>query len=720
MTAVTALGMAAPSQAQSGDSLRPIEQCVPMDARLSRGVLERGPDVPLRISADRLSSTPDLPIEAAGGVVLVQGDQRLRTERISYDPSTGRVELPVALSYQDAVIEIEAQQAWLNPSESRGEFRQVNYRLAGAEGSGHAESVSLLTASQAHLRQFDFTTCDPARPAWQLHARSVNLDMDTEVGVARGAKLVFYGVPLLYSPWLSFPLSDDRKSGFLYPSFGFSSSDGFDLSVPWYWNIAPHRDATLTPRWIEKRGVMLGTEYRFLGHRQRGQLNLDVLPDDRRFDGDRYHGRLDYAARPAPEWRLDARLQHASDDDYFLDLGSGLDDSAIQFLRSDVRLRSAGPDWRLNIMADSVQVLDPGVLPQNVPYRRLPSIHFNFDRAVAGSEIQPWRLQLDSELVYFQRRDRIDGARLDVMPRLSKQWGGPGWFARPELALRSTHYAIDDDRSTTLSRNMPLASVDAGLFFDRILSDGSQQTLEPRLFYLWVPERDQSDIPVFDTRNTTFGLSQLFQTNRFTGPDRQGDANQLAVSLTSSVSEAATGRTRLDVTVAQIFYFDDLRVQLPDRAVEERSVSATLLTADWFPRNNLRLGAGVQYDVQEDEIEQAELTLGYRGRDQRQVALGYRFRRDRIDQFDARFRYPVWESFNVLGRVTYSFEDNDALELLGGIEYESCCWALTLTLREYIRDRESDKRSAVFLVLHLKGLGSLGRQPYPLFGARQR
>lgn len=720
MAVFVALSGAAPSHAQSGDSLRPVEQCLPMDARLSRGVLERGPDVPLRISADRLSSTPNLPIEAEGGVVLVQGDQQLRTERISYDPSTGRVELPVPLRYQDAVIAIEAQQAWLNPAQSRGEFSQVSYRLAGTEGSGHAESVNLLTASQAHLRQFDFTTCDPARPAWQLQARSVNLDMDTEVGVARGAKLVFHGVPLLYSPWLSFPLSDERKSGFLYPSFGVSSSDGFDLSAPWYWNIARHRDATLTPRWIQERGVMLGTEYRFLGHRQRGQLNLDVLPDDRRFDDDRYYGRFDYAARPAPGWRMDARLQHASDDDYFLDLGSGLDDSAIQFLRSNVRLRRGGPDWRLNIMADSVQVLDSAVRPENIPYRRLPSLQFTLDRAIAGSELQPWRLQLDSELVYFQRRDRIDGGRLDIMPRLSKQWGGPGWFARPELALRSTHYAIDDDRSTTLSRNLPLASVDAGLFFDRILSDGSQQTLEPRLFYLWVPERDQSDIPVFDTRNATFGMSQLFQTNRFTGPDRQGDANQLAVAVSSSVSEAATGRTRFDVTLGQIFYFDDLQVQLPDRAVEQRNASATVLSADWFPSHNLRLGAGLQYDVQEDEVEQAEFTLGYRGRDQRQLALGYRFRRDRIDQFDARFRYPVWDHFNVLGRVTYSFEDDDALELLGGIEYESCCWALTLTLREYIRDRESEKRSAVFLVLHLKGLGSLGRQPYPLFGARQR
>jgi len=710
--------MPMPSQAQSGASERPIEQCVPMDARLPRGVLQRGTEVPLRINAMSLSATPSAPIVAEGAVQLVHGDQELRTERISYDPELGAVELPVPLRYQDAVFEIHAEQAWLNLAESRGEFNQVSYRLAGVEGSGQAQSVSLLTTTQAHLQEFDFTTCDPAKPAWQLRARTVDLDMETEVGVARGAKLVFYGVPLLYSPWLSFPLSDERKTGFLYPNFGYSNSDGFDLSVPWYWNIAPNRDATLTPRWIQERGVMLGAEYRFLGRRQRGQLDLEVLPDDRRYGADRYFGRFDYAARPSTQWRVDARLQHASDDEYFMDLGTGLADSSVQFLRSSVRLRRAGPDWRFNILADSVQVLDDAVRPASVPYRRLPSFQFNLDRPIAGIGGQPLRLQLDSELVYFQRRNRVDGVRLDVMPRLSTEWGGPGWFARPALAMRSTHYAIDDEASSTFSRTLPLASFDAGLFFDRRLSDGSQQSLEPRLFYLWVPERDQSQIPVFDTRNATFGLSQLFRTNRFTGPDRQGDANQLAASVTSVVSDAATGRTRFEVTAGQIFYFDDLRVQLPNRPIQERNTSVTLLTAGWFPRDNLRLGAGIQYDLKDDELEQAEFTLGYLGRDQRQAAFGYRFRRNRLDQFDARFRYPVWDNFNVLGRVTYSFEDNDALELLGGIEYESCCWALTLTFRDYIKDRDSDKRSAIFLVLHLKGLGSLGRQPYPLFGAR--
>ena len=721
------LGSVAPSVglAQSGLSERPLQQCEAV-APLPRGVALRGSDVPLRIQADELMAVPSQPMRAEGAVRVSKGDQQLRTEAIFYDPISQRIEIPVWLHYRDAVIDIEADQARVDLAGASGEFSAVRYRLAGSDGSGSAGSVWLTDVDQVRLHDFSFTTCDPQRPDWQLIARDVSLDLEAGVGVARGARLLFYGVPLLATPYLSFPLTDQRKTGFLYPNLGYSSGDGFDISVPWYWNIAPHRDATFTPRWIEKRGVMLDSEFRFLGQRQAGQVNVAVLPDDRRRQADRYFGRFDHRIGlngPFTQtWQLDTALRHASDEAYFFDLGSGLEDSAVQFLRSSTELRGSGQDWRLSLLADSFQVLDSGVLADSRPYRRLPRLQYWLNRPLSLPLSQaaslPLRLRLDSELVNFERRDRVTGARLDLLPRLSVDWSGAAWFVRPELGFRSTAYRLSNGQHNP-SRHLPLASVDAGLFFDRPLDDGGTQTLAPRLFYLWVPHRDQSDLPVFDTAPLTFGLSQLFASNRFSGPDRQSDANQLAIALTTSRLAPGTARTVFDLSAGQIFYFEDRRVQLPGQPIDQRAQSATVLDGQWFPSERWQLGAGLQYDPSLNHIEQAEFRLGFQGRDQRQLALGYRYRRDRIDQVDARFRYPIGESVQLIGRVNYSFEDQDALELLGGIEYESCCWALTLTLREYVRDRQSEKRTAVFLVLHLKGLGSLGRQPYPLFGVRE-
>src|SRR5699024_9086899 len=256
---------------------------------------------------------------------------------------------------------------------------------------------------------------------------------------------------------------------------------------------------------------------------------------------------------------------------------------------------------------------------------------------------------------------------------------------------------------------------DAGLTFERRLGSGRVQTLEPRLYYLYVPYREQAHYPDFDTRDLTFGFSQLFHYNRFSGPDRQGDANQLTLALTSRLLDAEDGFSRLEASIGQIVYFRDLRVQLDDQAVETRGRSATVAEMTWRPARRLALQAGLQWDDEASETEVARLGLNWQGRDARQLALGYRFRRDRVDQADLRFRYPVTGQLNLIGRVTYSFEENETLEMLGGLEYDSCCWSLRLTAREWVRNRESDKRTAFFLELELKGLGSVGRAPYQLF-----
>ncbi|MFP4336252.1 MAG: LPS-assembly protein LptD [Wenzhouxiangella sp.] len=694
------------------DSDRPALSCLPPEARLERIEPERGEDIPVQIDAEFFSAERGEPIVARDQVRVAQGDRRLQTEEIIFDRASGRLDLPVLLNYRDAYIAIRAERAWVESQDSRGRFEQVGYRIAESDGAGQALVIDLLSPSRAELEEFDFTTCDPADPDWQLKAGRVRLDLDKGQGIARHARLEFKGVPILYSPWLSFPLNDERQSGFLYPQIGFSSDDGFDLRAPWYWNIAPNQDATFTPRWIQDRGTMLAAEYRFLTPTQRGELELEFLPSDRRADRNRYYGQFDYRATLAPGWWASVNARRASDNDYFVDLGGELEDSAVQFLRSSAQVRGRGRLWSISVLADTFQVLDEAVSDGAEPYRRLPRIRAAYDRPLPGN----LDFGLDSELVYFDRDAGVTGARFDLYPRLRWNFLRSGGFLRPELGLRTTAYHLEDAASDSVTRTTPIASIDGGLVFERPLAAGDRiQTLEPRLFYLYVPTRDQDEIPRFDTAELTFGFSQLFHYNRFSGPDRQADANQLTLALTSRLIDTSDGRSPLDFSLGQIVYFSDLEVQLPGRPIDRRSRSATVAEINWRPRERLALSAGLQWDSVENETEVAQLGLNYRGRNARQYALGYRFRRDRLDQVDLRVRYPVRPNMNLIGRVNYSFEESQALEVLGGIEFESCCWAVRVTAREFIRDRDAATRRAVFLELHLKGLGSLGRRPYPLF-----
>ncbi len=674
----------------------------------------REPVAETQVMADDYRAPAGEPVRFAGDVRLMQFDQLLETEELLYDPQSRLVDIPVWLRYTDALIQIEAARAHYDVADGTGQFEEVVYRLVGHDGSGGADTVAMMASGLARLEQFDFTTCEPERPDWQLKAARVDLALDRGVGTARHARLEFKGVPVLYSPWMTFPLTDERKSGFLYPRFGRSGGDGFDISVPWYWNIAPNRDATFTGRWIEKRGVMLDTEYRFLGERQRGQLDLEVLPDDRRTGSTRYYGQFDYRARPALRWRARADLRRASDDDYFIDLGSDLIDSSVQFLRSVASISGGGRDWALDVMVDDFQVLDANVAEGQEPYRRLPRTLFEAGQALGGGVA--WHV--DSELVHFDRDAGVTGTRLDLHPSLRYSLDAPGWFIRPELGVRSTHYQLSGAEVTSASRTLPIASLDAGLLFERPAAAGRIQTLEPRAYYLYVPHRDQDELPDFDTRDLTFGFSQLFHHNRFTGADRQGDANQIAMALTSRLLDADDGRSLIEGSLGQIIHFSDRKVQLPEREVERRSTSATVAEAAWRPSRALAVTAGLQWDWENGETDVARLGLSYRSSNVGQAALGYRMRRDQVDQADARFRYPVNERLNLIGRVLYSFEDNDTLEVLGGIEYESCCWALRLTGRDYVRDRVGERQTSVFLELELRGLASLGRMPYELFRDR--
>ncbi|MDT8438440.1 MAG: LPS assembly protein LptD [Wenzhouxiangellaceae bacterium] len=709
-----ALPLAAAAQLQTG-SQAPAESCQAPGSVPERGTLDRGFGLPVRINADDMQ-TPgrNQPIRLSGNVELAQGDQRLRTDEMIYDRDSGQVRLPGWLEYSDAVVAIEAASADYNTRSSSGQFEQVRYFIAGAAGAGHAETLRMVNETEGRVQVFDFTTCDIDDPDWQLKAGRVKLDFERNVGTARNARLNFKGVPILYLPWLSFPLNDDRKTGFLYPQLGSSSDNGLDLAAPFYWNIAPNMDATLTPRLVGDRGVMLGSEYRFLTRRQGGTFNFDYLPDDDELDRDRWLGRIRHGARLFGSWSSRLNFNRVSDEDYFLDLGNELESSAIQFLRSDFSVLGRGRNWNASATFDTFQVLDRDVRPANEPYDRLPRIVFDGDWPLAGG----LAVRLASEAVYFDRDLGVTGARLDATPEIAWRVVRPWGFFEPALGLRTTAWSLQDQETATddtPTRVQPIASLDGGLVFERGAGDDYIQTLEPRLFYLYVPGREQDELPVFDARELTFGFGQLFATNRFSSADRQSDANQLSLAVTTRLIRNEDGRSLVDASVGQILFLDDASVGLRPNDQDSRDVSATIGEVNWNPSERFRVSAGLQWDFEDNETDVAAFGLSWKGQTQRQVQLGYRFRRDRVDQVDVRTRLPLTHKLNLIGRLGHSFEDSTTLEALGGIEYESCCWSLRASVRNFVNDRESGKRTAFYLELHLKGLGSLGRSPYNLF-----
>jgi LPS-assembly protein len=670
---------------------------------------------PLYIYARELDAGRLREGEATGEVELIRGDQRIATERLLFDPVNQLVTVPGPIDYSDQQVWLKGSEARYSMVEESGYFSLVEFGLSHSSAHGSAEWAELEGGHTSRMHQLDYTTCPGENPDWLIEMKTLDLRHDEGVGYARGAKLRFKGLPLFYVPWFTFPIDDRRKTGFLYPSLGNNSDTGIEISVPWYWNIAPNQDARLEPRWFSKRGFMLTGQYRFLTRRTNGQLDFDYMPDDRETDEERYYYQFRHYANPAGRWRTALMIERVSDPRYFQDYGTSLRQTARQFLRSSATLTGVGRYWNFEFMADDFQVIDEDLPPQSEPYRRVPRVAFWMDQPLAGS---PLTFGLDSELVVFDRDVDVDGARLDLYPRLYwdqyNRWG----FVRPSVGYRYRSYDLEyqapgGDESPSVGT--AIASLDAGLVFDRFTDDGGYQTLEPRLFYLYVPYEDQDQLPVFDTGDFTFGFSQLFNHNRFAGGDRQGDANQLSLAVSTRKFTSLDGTERWSLGVGQIFYFDDRRVQLDGLPPATADLSPFIGEFTWHFSPRLSTVAGLQWDWDRSEMDVGMLGLRYSGERGEQIAFEYRYRIERVDQFDFRIFWPLGERWRVLSRVNYSFADDELLEIQGGFEYESCCWAFRTVLRRYLKNRDGDYRNGIFLELNLKGLASVGSGSRNLF-----
>ncbi|WP_141455807.1 LPS assembly protein LptD [Pseudoxanthomonas sp. z9] len=693
-------------------------------------------------------------LEYKGDVALVRGDQFLGADNLTYDQESDTYSAEGHVRYQDAGIRLVAESARGDQNADRHQIDNLQYQLVSRRGNGGADRIDM-KGPEGSLLHSTYSTCDPSDRRWELRSRRIDVNTETGWGVAHGATVRLGHVPVLYMPWFKFPIDDQRHTGLLYPALSHSGRNGFDYRQPIYLNLAPNYDATLNPRYMSERGFALGAEFRYLYRGGAGKLEGNYMHRDDLLETRSHEPEFVPERNPDPDdsrglfrfngyhnlgkhWQARANLVWISDSRYVEDFANNLGGLTASTLTSTAGLYGVGQFWNGGIMADAWQLSDFNLTKASLPYNRLPRAYFNYERPLG----QWLNIGLRSEAVRFQHDLHDGGTRLDLKPTVGLNFEGPSWYIRPTLAWRYTDYRLDPGLARSIAvtraaralgvpagsvtdammrpyydespnRSLPIGSVDMGLFFDReteIKGSRFLQTLEPRLFYLNVPYREQDGIPLFDTRPFTFSWGQMFRDNRYSGPDRQSDANQLTMALTTRFLRQSDGFERASMSLGQIRYFEDSQVTLsPSEAPLLKGKSAWIADANYAPTDRWTIGASYQWDPKFRREDLASLRARYLIGDDGVVNLTYRHRRDLLEQGDFSFLYPVSPSWSIVGRYYHSFMDNKLLEGIAGIQWDSCCLAVRAVVRRYVRNREGEMNNSIQVEFVLKGLGSAGQ-----------
>ncbi len=646
----------------------------------------------------------------SGGVRVRSGERSAGADTALYDPDKVALLLNGNVEYRDPNTLISSDSAEFSYATGQIVFNGASFQLGTGNSRGSARKIAISQEGTLGLDEVSYTTCPPGSNDWLLQAADIDLDTNSGTGTARNVKLRFQGVPILYSPWLSFPLGDARKTGLLTPEVGSAGRSGNELSVPWYWNISNNYDATLTPRLLTDRGLQLGNEFRYLTQRNEGIAQLEYLADDALFGDSRHLLSYQHKTQFGNGWRNRINFRQVSDSQFFEDLGGSLSASSTTHLNRALSFDFFGEHLSFLGRVQDYQTIDDAIAAEDKPYRRLPQLRL---RGYWPEQTLGLRYSVDSELVYFDRDVGATGWRLDAAPQVEWPLERAGWFVNPALSVRHTRYSLDNTtigQEDDASRTLPIASIDTGMILERKLSAGSNliQTLEPRLLYVHIPFRDQDGLPVFDTISPDLNLVQLYRPNRFLGADRIADTDQLSVGITSRILNSSTGEELVSATIGQARYLSSQGVRLPNQVIDATESSDYIAEMRFLLYDNLNFDIGHQWGPGKDATTQSEARLQYRPASDRVLNFSYRFRRDSLEQGDISWSWPIAQNWRFVGRYNYSLRDDKALEQFYGLEYESCCWGLRLVSRRHISTRDGTRDSSIGLQLVLKGMTSVG------------
>ena len=672
------------------------------------------------LRADRVEGDNQKWVQAEGKVDLRTRRQTVLADWLHYDIGTDEFWGKGNVLIRRGVDWITGPEAKFKRGDETGFFTSPVFHIGENASRGDARELVFVGTDKYELKDFRYTTCVAGNDDWYLTSATVDLDRSRLVGTARNATVVFKNVPILYLPYADFPLSNERKSGFLTPVFGSTSGRGLEMSLPYYFNLAPNYDATLTPRLMTRRGLQINGQFRYLTPEMTGEADAEVLPD-----------RITNSNRYGMSWKHNqsfgflpglagyVNVQKVSDDTYFADLSDRLTITSQTNLPRDVGLVYNRDPFSLLTRIQTFQTLQDPNQPITPPYFREPQVLMTMNPV----EWHGLDFAANGEFVRFHQPALVSGDRTLLYPTVSWSRQGNAWFFTARTGLHMTHYDLDDPAATEphINRVLPITSVDTGLIYERDTSYFGRafvQTLEPRAYYVNIPYKRQDQIPAFDTAIDDFNFSQLFTENRYLGNDRIGDANQLTLAVVSRLLDPASGEERMRFAVGQRYYLETQRVTLTETP-RASNASDLLLAGEGRLSEAWSAASALEYNLNHPQTERFDIGMRYQPGAGRVLNASYRYIRQQVDptgvisqlkQVDLSGQWPFLDNWSVIGRWNYSLVDAKTLEGVVGFEYNGGCWAFRI-VGQRLTTTTQQASTSVFVQFELNGLARLGTNP---------
>lgn len=673
---------------------------------------------PMTIDAERIDGIGELEVTARGSAEINQDELTIFGDYLKYNQEFGRVDADGGVRLQMGVDRFYGPRLRYSTLDDTGLFEQPAFLLqSDLPAHGNARSVEFLGKQKYRLKDASYTTCRAGNDDWLLQAAEIELDYEAGEGKAKSPRLRFLDTTILAAPFASFPLESRRKSGLLTPYYAHSSTRGIETAIPIYWNIAPETDYTLTPVYMSKRGLLLKNELRYLERPYAGELRLEYMPRDADVKRDRQGVSWQHSQTLAPGLQTRLDYNRVSDPRYFVDLSSQVRQSSIGNLNQEANANYNGAvrgvGYGIQTRFQRFQTLQDPLAPTVPPYARIPQINFGTSvNDVGGLLDTSW----NAEYVRFLHPTLVQGSRVSASPTFAAPALSPGWFFTPKAGLRYFGYSLENPApgaAVSPAVAIPWGSLDTGLVFERDtrwFGDNLTQTLEPRLFYVYVPYRNQNQIPIFDTGLAEFNFPQLFSENRFTGGDRFGDANQVTTALTTRFLQS-NGQEALRGTIGQRYYFSTERVGLtPTDTLRTYHTSDLLTSVGGRLFKHLTFDTTTQYNRRDGRPERYTVSTRYSPEVAKVVSASYRYNRDPLNplrQIDVSGQWPIAAGWYGVGRYNYSILDKRLVDGLAGIEYNAGCWVFRAVFQR-IQTAAQVSSTAFFFQLEFTGVGQIG------------
>jgi LPS-assembly protein len=646
-------------------------------------------------------------------IKITSGLSTITAEEASYDETAGVLQIPKSVVFENPDLIIFGESAKLLTKEKTTIIDGADYQILSIPARGTARQIRVENGANIELDEVTYSTCTSVDNSWELSAKKILINNQSGEGEARNLVLRFKDIPIIYLPYLSFPINDQRKTGLLVPNLGRSSKRGLEISLPYYWNLAPNIDLTTTPTLMAKRGVQLSAELRFLTAIQGGITQIDYLLNDDIYKKDRTYISHRQTINLPSNWRMKLNGEYASDNSYFEDLTGTMSSTSRTHLLREIQLEHYSENWIMEIGMDHYQMIDDSIIDEEKPYRRLP--YFNFS-GMWGNKALGLNYALDSEVVFFDKPETISGSRFHVMPEVSAPLNFNGIKITPSMAMDFTKYNLHtaNDNSHSMSsvspeRAVPIYSLDLTGVFQKTWKNGRYlQTLEPRILRVYIPYRNQDDFPIFDTIVPDMNGIQLFRKNRYVGQDRLGDTSQISYGITTKVVDANNGNSLFGLTLGQIRYFKDRKVALPSESKLTQDSSGYMAMMNMKINKNWSVKLGHMWNTHSNTSMKTTARFQYKSKQSEIFNVAYRYRRNMLKQLDASFSWPVRDHWNVVGRYNYSILDRKVLEQFVGLEYESCCWGIRVISRKHLAYRNGDTDTSFSIEFVFKGLSDIG------------